>query len=176
MVLKKILKKIALCVEIIIILIVAIFLIANIYTFVAKTFYKKPNPMFFGFSNAIVVTGSMEKEINIGDMVIYQKKSKEDYIVGDIIVYLDENNNLITHRIISLAEDTLITKGDANNIEDSAIKYSQIQGKVIFKIGKIGKVISFFSTPLGIIVILVSGVLIIELPVLIQKKIKKRRE
>lgn len=168
----KTLNIIVLCLEIFLLTVIGLFLIANIYTFVAKKFFDKPNPMFFGFSNAIVVSGSMEEEIKIGDMIIYQKKSNDKYQVGDIIVYLDENSNLITHRLISLSENNLITKGDANNSPDEPIVYSQVQGKVIFKIGKIGKVISFLTTPAGIIIMIAAGVVIIEVPSLIKKRKK----
>lgn len=85
-----------------------------------------------------VETGSMEQGIHAGDYVMIFKKEK--YVVGDIVTY-KKDNYYITHRIIkSIDGNRVITKGDANNIEDEEININAIVGKVIL-IGRILNII-----------------------------------
>lgn len=81
-----------------------------------------------------VVTGSMSGTIEIGDGIIVKLTS--EIKENDIIVY-KKADNLITHRLIKIEEDRLITKGDANNVQDDPITKDMILGKVIFIIPKI---------------------------------------
>lgn len=75
-----------------------------------------------------VKTGSMEEKIHVGDYILILRK--KHYNVGDVVTYTS-NNGFITHRIISIDGNTVITKGDANNTEDDKISASTILGKVI---------------------------------------------
>lgn len=89
------------------------------------------NNQVLGYNCLRVLTGSMEPEIQVGENIII-KKCKE-YNVGDIITYISNEGNLITHRIISINENTYCTKGDANNVQDpEPVLSNQIYGKVIF--------------------------------------------
>ena len=75
---------------------------------------------------------------------------KEQYNIGDVITY-KKDNEIITHRIVkkveySEKEETFITKGDNNNIEDNyEIKKEEILGKVCFHIKKIGNIVSYIK-------------------------------
>jgi len=76
-----------------------------------------------------------------GDMPIVQGSSS--YYVGDIIVFSTPNQGVpIIHRIIKINPDgTFMTKGDHNSMLlpfEKSIKPSQIHGKVIFIIPKLG--------------------------------------
>lgn len=85
----------------------------------------------FGYSCLKVITGSMEPEIKAGENIII-KKCKE-YKIGDIITYVTNELEIVTHRIVSKEEELYYTKGDANNSQDyNPISISQIYGKVIF--------------------------------------------
>lgn len=98
-----------------------------------------------GYTFLEVVTGSMSGTIEIGDGIIVKLTS--EIKENDIIVY-KKADNLITHRLIKIEEDRLITKGDANNIPDEPITKDMIIGKVIFIIPQIHfwkKVIMIFS-------------------------------
>lgn len=106
----------------------------------------KPNktPSFFGIKTYVIISGSMEPNINIGDLVVAQK-TKGDLEVGDIISYR-KGHSVITHRISQKNNDEngekiYKTKGDNNNTEDSEeIKTEDIEGKVIKVIPKIGNI------------------------------------
>ena len=89
-----------------------------------------------------IATGSMEKEISIGDVAIIQKCSSNDVNVGDIIEYQMEGYTVI-HRIIEKTQKNgefyFITKGDNNLTPDqNEVREGQLIGKVIFKIKYIG--------------------------------------
>ena len=77
-----------------------------------------------------VMTGSMETGIHSGDYILVKKSS--NYKKGDVITYM-KDGNYITHRIVKIENNKIITKGDANNVEDEAIEKEDIVGKYIFK-------------------------------------------
>ena len=113
---------------------------------VTNTILSKENyTNILGYTFLEVVTGSMSGTIEIGDGIIVKLIS--EIKENDIIVY-KKADNLITHRLIKIEEDRLITKGDANNIPDEPITKDMIIGKVIFIIPQIHfwkKVIMIFS-------------------------------
>ncbi len=87
-----------------------------------------------------VETGSMENGIHAGDYIMVLKNT--NYSIGDVVTY-EKNNSLITHRIIKKDGDKIITKGDANNVEDEEISKSDIIGKVILKGGILNFIVNF---------------------------------
>lgn len=118
-----------------------------------KIIWKNKTPNFLGYKNFIVLTGSMEPTLNIGDIVFVKETTdiKEQDIVSFKI-----NNAVVTHRIVEIKKEddkTLyITKGDANSGNDTEIlSIEDIEGKYSFKISYLGNVILFFQKPIGII-------------------------
>ena len=96
----------------------------------------------FPIKPVAIATGSMEKEISVGDVVIIQKCKGNDVNVGDIIEYQMEGYTVI-HRIIEKRQENgefrFVTKGDNNISPDNEIvRENQLIGKVIFKIKYIG--------------------------------------
>ena len=71
-----------------------------------------------------VASGSMEPTLNVGDVII--NKRTNDYEIGDIITY-KKNNNYITHRIVEINENEIITQGDNNKTKDNPIDRSSIK-------------------------------------------------
>ncbi len=142
--------------NIIIVIISIVIIIALSYVFQTKVL-KKDMPDIFGYSGFEVISGSMSGTIEIGDMIIVRITNKVE--VDDIIVY-KEGNSFITHRLISKYGDQYITKGDANNSEDKEINSSQVVGKVAHIIPKVSFWKEVFSTPIVIIAILTTVILI----------------
>ncbi len=93
-----------------------------------------------------VKTGSMEDNIHAGDYILIIRK--DEYKVGDIITFT-KNDGFITHRIIKKEEDSIITKGDANNVEDGIIDKKTIVGKVIIAGGIINIIIMYKYALIG---------------------------
>lgn len=132
---KKIIRKIFGILLDILILGITILIIIGIYYLYQIKIQENNYANIFGYTFFEVATGSMADTINIGDVVIV--KITKEVNVNDIIVYEDENN-FITHRLIEKNEDKLITKGDANNSEDTPVEIIQVLGKVEKIIPKIG--------------------------------------
>lgn len=132
---KKILKKVInLLINILVILSIFI-IIVSIYYLVQTKIFKDKFVNVFGYTAFEVATGSMSGSIEAGDFIIV--KLTKDVKLNDIVVY-SEGENIITHRIVKIAGEMIITKGDANNVEDAPISVNDIIGKVIFIIRKAG--------------------------------------
>ena len=101
-------------------LVIIVFCVAG---FMQLKVLKKPYVDIFGYTFFSVATGSMQPTLDINDIIIV--KITEDVKVGDIITYREEND-FITHRVISNNKDTFVTKGDYNNTEDNPIDTSKI--------------------------------------------------
>lgn len=116
-------------------------------------FIKKEKPVtLLGFSFLIVTTGSMEPEIDAGELIII--KISEKYKEKDIVTFLDQDDFLVTHRIVELKENSIITKGDNNDLVDEPVVYSSVKGKVIFHSKLLGFFVLYLLKPLTFIYII----------------------
>ena len=88
----------------------------------------------------LVKTGSMEDGIHVGDYILIYRK--DEYKIGDIVTY-EKGGYHVTHRIIKKNGNKIVTKGDANNIEDDEISVDSIVGKVIYSGGYLNFVIDY---------------------------------
>ena len=80
---------------------------------------------WFKYQTLIVATGSMEPNINVGDLIIVKKlkqKELDDLKVGDVLVFR-KLDVIMVHRIVKIEiinnKYVYTTKGDANISEDS---------------------------------------------------------
>ena len=142
------------CILNILITVVVVITIIGLYYMAQVKILNKDYANIFGYTFFEVATGSMANTINIGDIVVV--KVNEAFKENDIIVYKEENS-FITHRVIKIDGQNLITRGDANNSEDKPIKSDQILGKVIYVIPKIGIWRKVLASPeiLGMIIIFI---------------------
>ena len=99
--------------------------------FILLNIFSMNNKSLFGFRIYRVISGSMQPALQIGDVIIVKKSN--NYSERDIITY---SNGLttITHRIIAINNDEVITKGDANEVDDKPINTEHIVGKFFFRI------------------------------------------
>lgn len=134
-------------------------LLYNVYNFISIKILKKDLAPIQGYAVLEVVSGSMEPNIHIGDMIVIDTKDKE-YQVNDIITFYDVNGAFVTHRIIYIDKDGILTKGDNNNAEDEKITKDKVVGKYVFKISGAGKIMAAFKTPFVMIMIMVIGVMV----------------
>ena len=88
----------------------------------------------------LVKTGSMEDGIHVGDYILIYRK--DEYKIGDIVTY-EKDGYHVTHRIIKKNGDKIVTKGDANNVEDDEINVKNIVGKVIYSGGYLNIIIDY---------------------------------
>lgn len=111
--------------------VLAIIVIILIYNLIQITVLGKPYMNLFGYSLFQVKTGSMSGTIEVGDIVIVKLTKQVEK--EDIITY-EQEQMLITHRVIEKQGNNLITKGDANNAEDKPITTDKVIGKVEYTI------------------------------------------
>lgn len=115
-----------------------------------------------------VLSGSMEPRIKVGDIVIAKKVDPLTIKEGDVITYKMNNNTNVTHRVVEVIRNGydpyFITKGDANNIEDSEqVSGENLVGKLIFTIPKLGYFINFAARPFGFIALfIIPGIILLS--------------
>ena len=106
----------------------------------------------------VIISGSMEPIIKVKDAVVIRRVDEKDIKRGDVVTYrsLDEAfyGILITHRVVNIeeknGEKVYITKGDNNStIDRTPVSFSQIQGKVVMRIPKIGYLKYFLVNSYG---------------------------
>lgn len=125
--------------------IIILILVCNIILMVQKIQNPQEIPSIFGYKMFIIVSGSMEPNLKIGDMVVVKETSQDKINKGDIITFTEAEYQ-VTHRVMDIIEkdgqNVYQTKGDANNANDSGLlKYENIEGKYVLKIEKIGLII-----------------------------------
>lgn len=109
--------------------ILTIIVIILFYNIIQVSVLNKPYMNIFGYSFFQVKTGSMSGTMEIGDIIIV--KLTNDVKQNDIITY-EKDQMLITHRIIEKQNNSITTKGDANNSEDEPITQEKVIGKVVY--------------------------------------------
>ena len=139
-------------------------IIAGIILITILAGYKKyvkheNNISILGFRQYVVATGSMEPEYNIGDLIVIRETTKEEIKIGDVINYISETGiDTITHRVVDIIQKDgqtyYKTKGDNNNsVDPELVNYSQVKGILVFKISKLGTVITKMFTGTGITIL-----------------------
>lgn len=154
---KKVIQSV---IRIALLVLVALIVGVNVYTINASRLAGNVVPMPFGVGAAVVLSGSMEPELSVGDLLIVAER--DSYAVGDVVVYQD-GRMAVTHRIVSISEDgEVVTRGDANNTEDEPITLAQIKGEVVFAVPFFGLAVNAIKTPLGTLCILALAIFLLE--------------
>ena len=147
-----------------------VILLINGYLLAAKLIFKNDLPKVFGYAQIIVISGSMQPAINVGDLLII--KEQISYQANDIITF-HSDQNLVTHRVIEVSNDGINTQGDANNVADDPVPLTAVEGKMVLLIPGAGNLILFLKSPLGILLMLALLFLIIEVPFWIERRKQK---
>lgn len=113
--------------------------------------------MLGGYKSYLIQSGSMEPSIMTGDIIIIHQTGQ--YNKNDVITFKNEEGRIITHRIIEInnkGEDIFfVTKGDANRSEDEGVVFpTNILGKVIYVIPKLGFLVAFSKSLPGLIILI----------------------
>lgn len=164
-----------------------------------EAFLPSQTMNIFRFKSYVVVSASMEPDININDLIIIVKVDEEDLKAGDAIsfnTYLPTNQvdnegdtiylkSVVTHylREIELDGNHLIYKtqgataepgvydawNDVNG-EPVEITYEDIIGKVGFVIPFIGIIMKLFYNPILLLLVAVNILIVVILIKVIKKK------
>ena len=132
-----------------------------------------------GFKCYTVISGSMEPEYSVGDLIYVKEVDVNSIKVGDPITFiLNEDLVVATHRVVRIDAENqrFYTKGDVNEIEDSEpVHFNNVIGVPQFSIPKLGYVSDFIQNPPGMYITIGVGIiliLIVFLPDMIGKKKK----
>lgn len=144
----------------IIVTIILTFVLAyNVYNMVCVKVMGQDLATINGYGVLEVVSGSMEPTIHVGDMIIIDTHDK-NYQEDDIITFYDKQGSFVTHRIIKIDGEKMVTKGDNNDSEDDETDMDKIVGKYVTKLNWVGRILSAFKSPLTLVMILIVGILI----------------
>lgn len=137
-----------------------IFLVTILIVVIYSKFILNEYPIkLFGNALLIVTTGSMEPTIKSGELIVIKEQKK--YEIGDIVTYKDNEGFLITHRIIQKDNQSIITKGDSNNLNDEKILLKNVEGRVIYHSKILGDFVLYWLKP--IVIVYLVTILIINL-------------
>ena len=131
----------------------------GVYSINAERLAGNTLPMPFGFGCAVVLSGSMEPELSVWDLILVVPD--DTYGVDDVVVYQDGRTPVV-HRIVRIEGENVVTMGDANDTEDEPIAMTAIKGKVIFALPAVGLVVNLLKTPVGIISVLGLALFLME--------------
>ena len=119
-------------------------------------------PSVFGYTLHRIETGSMEPELHVEDVILCKDISDvKEVQAGDIITFQGGarfDNRKVTHRVQTApylddaGEWVLVTKGDANEIDDGEIKFDKVESKMLQKVEALRILYSFFFSPWGLII------------------------
>lgn len=157
---KNMFKKLSVTIGFLLCVIFSFLLMCNVMIIVKGTLYPEQPPSVFGVTPMVVLSGSMsgnaEDHIEVGDLIFDVEADLDSLKEGDIVSYM-EQRIVVTHRIVDIYTDEngelmVITKGDANNVEDEPIHASQIIGLYKYRIPKLGDFAMFLQQPLGMVI------------------------
>ena len=134
-------------------------------------------PVLMGYQVYDVVSGSMEPAISVGSAVYVKQVDPSTIEIGDVVAYSD-GANVVVHRATanrtSLGE--LVTKGDANNVEDfEPIPYNAVLGRVEAHIPFLGSFMAIYASTAGKVYLLLIAVCGLLLNIVAANMRKRRR-
>lgn len=148
-------------------------------------------PKIFGHYLMFVETGSMEPTLPIGTILLVKDSRIQDIKIDDIVSFHSTitlggvtHDVIITHRVVDIRSDQtgthLITKGDANELEDDIpVNQNILVGKTILYITFLSFLKDFFgntSLILFIVVLIVLTLVLVEGANLIKLSVKYKLE
>ena len=137
----------------------AVLIGVNVFSLNASHLSGNALPMPFGYGASVVLSGSMEPTLSVGDLLIVREQT--GYEPGDVVVY-QSGRVPVVHRIVDITEETVVTRGDANNTNDEPFPVAAIKGEVIAVIPLVGYGVWLLKRPVAVVILLAAAVLLIE--------------
>lgn len=155
---KKWYQKISNWLTIIAVIVLAFVLLINVSIIFQANTDKEKVPSVFGYKPFIVLSGSMETDIRVGDLIITKEVDPTTLVIGDVVAFRDPEGTVTTHRIIEIVDcrgnDCFITKGDNNSSQDQQlVELDDIEGIYIGRIPGVGNMLKSLSEPTTIIIV-----------------------
>ena len=130
-------------------------LVLAVYGKATTVFGRKSYPNYFGYTFFSVASGSMEPTLYINDVILV-KIGNEDLVKDDIITFVNQKDEIITHRVLSIDGNSITVKGDNNNTIDAPINRDQVIGKTVKIFPKLSVWQKIFSEPKILIVLFIT--------------------
>lgn len=115
-------------------------------------------PKLFGYEIYGILSNSMEPEIMTGSIVYVEQVNADEIQVNDVITYKmnSDSNILATHRVVSIEDDTFITKGDHNkSVDAQPVGFNRLLGRVVLSIPFFGSLSLFTQSSVGLACIII---------------------
>ena len=133
-----------------------------------------------GYRVYSVISGSMEPELSVGDLLYVRPVDPTEVKVGDDISFvLNEDLVVATHRVVRIDAEKqhIYTKGIANEVEDSEpVHFKNVIGVVDFNIPLLGYVSDYIQNPPGMYITIAAVATLIVLVFLPDFLPKKKEE
>ena len=124
-------------------------------------------PLAFGMRPLVVLSGSMEPGLHVGDVTVVERIGPRAARVGDVVTFKAPGSGRVTtHRVRAVraapgGRIAFVTKGDANNaVERWTLPGDGLLSRGVFRIPLVGHALLYVHTPLG-------WALLVGLPVLL---------
>ncbi|MBR4020577.1 MAG: signal peptidase I [Firmicutes bacterium] len=154
-------------------------------TLIVKSYTNQDEvPSIGGVFPLIVLTDSMQPEIDGGDLIICHTIEADDVKDGDIIAFFDPAGNgtsIVTHRVVDVVKDgdavSFRTKGDANNAEDRMlVEEDDLVGVYQSRIPGAGNIAMFMQSTTGLIICVVLPIVLLIGYDFIRRKSYEKRQ
>lgn len=149
-------EKIITIIDIIVLILLAPILFVSVVILTDLCLHPDEIPSFFGYKPFIMTTNSMVPLFGFGDVVLTKESDYTNLKIGDIIAY-KKDDKVTIHRIQNIESDEkgikkYHMKGDRSLSEDtSSVLENEIEGIYFKTYKKIGEILLFIQSPLGII-------------------------
>ena len=137
-------------------------------------------PSVFGYRMYVIVSPSMEPEIKVGDMIIAEEYEGQALSVGDVVTYLGREGEMadkvITHKIVAIDGEKIITRGVANSVADPAITRDDVLAVMSYKTVVLSTVYRVISTDAGFIVLILLPLIVMIISEIVTLVIQIKKE
>lgn len=139
-------------------------------TLIAKSFINKDKvPSIGGVLPLIVLTDSMQPEIDSGDLIICNTIAPENVKTNDVISFFDPSGSgtsVVTHRVVEITEKNgeihFRTRGDNNNTDDKElVPGGNLVGIYKFGIAGAGHIAIFMQSTAGLMICVVLPIILL---------------
>lgn len=133
----------------------------------------------FGFNSVIVLSGSMEPVLRVGDIVMTRDVDPATVGVGDVVTYRS-GKVFTTHRIIRVVDTSqgrqFEVKGDNNPTPDATLVSEElVVAKMAFDLPKMGYLVDFAHSPNGMTIFIIIPAVVLALVWYRERQGKKAR-
>lgn len=150
-----------------------------------KIFYPEKIPDIFGWKIFMIFDESMAEEVEGGDLVFTKIVNTSKLKVNDVIAFRDNVNCVTIHKIMRIDEANangketrnFVLKAQENDTADTKnISEEKVEGKMLYRIPKLGSVIYFIQKPIVTLGISSAILIVGAIWICIAKKLDKKEE